>query len=336
MGRWDCIKRFLEAVQDKTSHIHPVYRRNFRELVKVIPLIGSVVDANTMGAVEDAIIEERLSNLESSCERALKTRDVEMLTAEILNINSIFFVLIVTTQADILRESRKIAEELKRVSERNGYELYAPVHRDFVFVTISGPSAVGKDCVLGSILARASKGPRSVEALTKFTNRPRRLVDSRYYNFLSDDEYDLLERSRNIIFPYWKRDFRYGFDKTHLFNSASQPQVLFCIFTHFGSLPTDQDFLRDRGINHIAVLLTANEDVLLRRSGRRLLEQRDIDARNRSIEEDLKPLRDNQRMVKRCFDLVIDNGDGHSVEETCNKIFKKVGLKEVAFENTSN
>ena len=161
----------------------------------------------------------------------------------------------------------------------------------------------------------------------KFTNRPRRLFDSQYYNFLSDDKYDLIEQSHSIIFPYWKRGFRYGFDKTHLFNVASKPQVLFSIFTHFESLPTDREFLRDHGINHIAFLLTAHSDTLLERSQRRLLEHADVDARNQSIEEDIKFLRENRPMVKRCFDVIIDNGNGSTVEGTCNKILRKVGLK---------
>lgn len=336
MAKWEQIRRFIAAVQDKTSHVHPVYSRNFRELIKIIPLIGSAIDANTMGAIEDNILKERIGNLESACERALKTEDMEILTAEILKINSIFFVLIITSQSDIIRESKKIAEELQKLSERNGYEQYTPVHRDFVFVTISGPSAVGKDCVLDTILSRAKMSPRSVETLTKFTNRPRRLVDSKYYNFLSDEEYDLLEQSRNIIFPYYKRGYRYGFDRTHLFNAASKHKVLLSIFTHFESLPTDQEFLQEHGINHVAVLLTADHDTLLRRSSRRLLEQSDIDVRNRSIEQDFKFLRENKRILDRCFDIVIDNGDGQSVKKTCDAILRKVGLKEITFEDANN
>ena len=39
----------MDAIQDKTSDIHPVYKQNFRELIKLIPVIGSWIDANTMG-----------------------------------------------------------------------------------------------------------------------------------------------------------------------------------------------------------------------------------------------------------------------------------------------
>jgi hypothetical protein len=165
-----------------------------------------------------------------------------------------------------------------------------------------------------------------MEALTKFTNRPKRLVDSKYYDFVSDEEYDILEKSRNVIFPYYKRGYRYGFDRTHLFGSAREPQILFSIFTHFESLPTDREYLQERGINHFAVLLTAKRETLIRRSNRRLLDPKDIESRNISIDEEIKFLGENTQMVDRCFDLVVDNGDDKSINGTCDTILHKLGL----------
>lgn len=335
MNKWKYIRDFIVAVQDKASSIHPVYRRNFRELIKIIPLLGSAIDANTVGAIENNILEDRLRNLESACERALRMKDVERLTAEIMNINSIFFVLIVTGQRDMIRETTRIADELKRLSEQNRFQMRMPIDRRFLFVTISGPSAVGKDCVLDTILSRRANIPRDMDSLTKFTNRPQRLVDSKYYDFLTDQEYDLLEQSRNIIFPYYKRGFRYGFDRTHLFSAASKSQILFSIFTHFESLPTDREYLKELGINHIAILLIADRDTLIRRSSRRLLERSDIDARNASIEHDLDFIRLNKTMVDRCFDLIIDNGDGKSIYKTCGEVVHKIGLRDPIFENAT-
>ena len=74
-------------------------------------------------------------------------------------------------------------------------------------------SAVGKDCILDLILHRSSKVKIPVEALTKFTTRHKRIVDSKYYDFVSEEQFDLLEKSGQIIFPYYKRGARYGFDR---------------------------------------------------------------------------------------------------------------------------
>ena len=326
MSKWQAAEDFIAAVQDKTSAVNPIYRRHFSELIKLIPLVGSVIEANTIGAIEDSILAERLRNLESACSRALTTEDAGKLTEEIQGINSIFFVLLVTGQRHLLDQTQQMADELKRTTDVASTKLANWVHKKFLLVTISGPSAVGKDCVLDTILSRADSIDRPIEALTKFTNRPRRLVDSKYYDFISNEECDILEQSKNVIFPYYKRGYRYGFDRTHLFSSAREPQILFSIFTHFASLPTDREYLQERGINHCAILLRAERDMLIRRSGRRLLAPADIEARNISIDEDMAFLDVNTQMVDKCFDLVVDNGDAMSVNGTCDTILQKLGL----------
>ena len=328
------IQKFIDALQDSAGKVNPIYRRNFRELIKVIPIVGSWIDANTMGAIEDAALEERLNNLDSACSRALSLNDADLLIAEIANINSIFFVILLTKLGNVAEQNLQLSGDignlLSRVEEQNA--TFRP-HRNFRFVTISGASASGKDCVLDLILHRVSKAHVPVEALTKFTTREKRVVDSKYYDFITEAQFDLLEKGGQIIFPYYKRGARYGFDRTHLFNAARKEGVLFCVFTHFESLPADRQFLKNQGIQHIAILLHSDKDSLFLRSESRMLKKDDIRSRIHSIEQDLAFLEENGRYIQHCFDLVVENGDGHAKWDSHDKIVEIAGLPELAFTN---
>ncbi len=326
------IKNFVDAVRDKASTINPAYRRNFRELIKVIPAVGSWIDSITMGALEDAILAERLDNLDAACARAMTLDDGELLYAEITNINSICFVILLTNLSQITAQTQEISSNLGHLislveAQTNQFQ----PHPKFRLVTISGPSAVGKDCILDLILHRKDKAQTPVDALTKFTTRQKRIVDSKYYDFVSETEFDLLERSGTLIFPYFKRGARYGFDRTHLFNAAREEHVLFSVFTHFESLPADRQFLRNQGIHHLAILLNADKETLVVRSEGRVLAPDDIERRKDSIEHDLLFLRENENYLKNCFDLMVDNGDAHAKYETHDHIVQLAGLREMAF-----
>lgn len=325
------IDKFIQAIQDQTSEINPIYLRNFRELIKIIPIIGSIIDSNTIGAIQDNMLEERLRNLETSCEKALKLGDQSLLFDEIKNINSIFFILLITNQNTIMNQTKLISQDIQALinSSQNSVQKLYP-NTNFKFVTISGASAVGKDCLLNLILFHKRKTNKKIESLTKFTTRPPRIVDSKYYNFVSSLEFDQLERSGNIIFSYFKRGERYGFDRTHLFNSTREDEVLFSVFTHFESLPADRQYLKNQGINHIAILLKADEETLKLRTEGRLLKPNDLEARKRSIEKDLEYINENKDLIENCFDIKIDNSHRHSLMETYNTIVNEVGLPELA------
>jgi guanylate kinase len=330
MKNYPYLKKFLDALKNSTNKINPIYRRQFKELIKVIPIVGSWIETNTIGAVEDSILEERLSNLEMACKRALTTDDIEITKTEIANINNIFFVLIITNQKLLIEQNVRIAERLESFFDPNKQDInsFTP-KKGFRFVTISGASSTGKDCILDMILSQRYRTDQKVESFTKFTTRPKRVVDSKYYDFVNDDDFDLLEKSGNIIFPYYKRGFRYGFDKTHLINSSRDLDIMIAIFTHFESLPADRQLLKDHGLNHIAILLTSDMQTLMLRSDSRILDPQDIEIRKRSIEKDLRFIAENQNIINKCFDLIVDNSDRHSKYETYNRIVHKIGLKEL-------
>ncbi len=212
MKNYPYLKKFLDALINSTNKINPIYRRQFKELIKVIPIVGSWIETNTIGTIEDSILEERLSNLEMACKRALTADDIEIIKTEIANINNIFFVLIITNQKLLIEQNMRITERLESFFDPNKQDIksFTP-KKGFRFVTISGASSTGKDCILDMILSQAHRTVQKVESFTKFTTRPKRVVDSKYYDFVNDDDFDLLEKSGNIIFPYYKRGFRYGF-----------------------------------------------------------------------------------------------------------------------------
>lgn len=323
---------FIESVQDTTSDIHPFYKRTFREFIKFIPVVGSFIDAHTMGAIEDSILEERLSNLEVACEKALSITDSNSLQVELQNINNILLVLTFSGFADLLEQNKSISHRLDvLLAEARNRPLSFTPNADFLLVTISGASSAGKDCILDLLLSQADRTKRRLVTWTKFTTRKKRIVDSKYYNFVFPEDFERLMGSGNVMFNYIKRNAQYGFDKTDLFNSCREAQTMFSVHTHFESMPADRGFLRHLGIKHFAVLLTADKATLERRSEARLLDSADIEARRESIQKDFSFLKDNKDAIEKNFDLIIDNSDGSSKYETHNSIVQKIGIEELTF-----
>ncbi|NKB77695.1 MAG: hypothetical protein GKR96_11810 [Gammaproteobacteria bacterium] len=324
------IDRFISAATEKVGKINPLYRRNFSELLKIIPIVGSWIERNSIGAIEDEILEERLIKLDEACSRALSIEDANSLFVEITNINSIFFIILLTKFEEIQNQSSQSIDNLGNLvgNLTNDIAKFLP-NPKFKFITISGASAVGKDTMLDLILSQKDKSPTKNEALTKFTTRAKRPVDSKYYDFVTEEQFNLLDRSGQIIFPYLKRGSWYGFDRTHLFNAAREDMILWSVFTHFQSLATDRAFLRSQGINHIAVLLSADINSLTMRSESRILDQADIASRISSIQLDLQFLMDNETQLKKCFDLIVENDDGHAKWDSYNTIVDYLGLESM-------
>jgi guanylate kinase len=331
MKQFPNIIQFIEQTQNEYSKIQPIYRRNFRELIKIIPLVGSIIDSNIFGAMEDKILEERLNSLEASCAKVLKTDDLDIIENEITNINNIFFLLLVKNQNSIIDQNIEIKKAVDQIAVGGvgDKDRFIP-SKKFLLVTISGASAVGKDCILDLILNRANHANKAFDTLTKFTTRTRRTVDSKYYDFVQLEDFNLLVKGGTIIFPYWKRNAAYGFDKQKLIDASKKDGILITVFTNFETLPSDRMFLKSLGINHTAILLTADKETLLIRSDGRVLNKADIDRRKKSIHKDLKYLQENDKMIQSNFDLIIDNSDYHSKYSTYNEIVRKIGLSDLS------
>jgi len=331
------IQKYMDAIQDKTSDIHPVYKQNFRELIKLIPVIGSWIDANTMGAIENSLLEDRLDNLDNACRKAVSTENFDSLKNEIFNINNMLLVIFLTNLDSIRKENESISNNVKLLLSiaKKDQDIFV-ANPKFKFVTISGASATGKDCMLDLISSRKKLSNTPMDLLTKFTTRKKRIVDSKYYDFISEEEFDLLEESGNIIFPYFKHGARYGFDSNHLMQSAQKEMILFCVFTHFESLPSDRQFLKHQKIEHLSVLLTADFDSLILRSESRMLDSSDRDRRIKSIKKDIDYINKNDKYIDKYYDLIIDNGDRYSKHNTHNEIVCAAKLKELELEIVAN
>ena len=330
MQKFTNVSEFTRQIVDTASKINPIYRRNFSELIKIIPLLGSWIERFTIGEIEDAILNERLISLEEACARALAADDVKQLFEEILFINSILYGLTITNRDAIAAEHQEILYGVRYLvaAARESSPSLKP-HPDFRFVTISGPSAVGKDCVMDLIQTQRHLAIQEISSLTKYTTRVPRLVDSKYYNFVSKVEFCDLRKAGNVLFSYFKRDERYGFERTHLLNTATQPGTMFAVFTHFETLAQDRAILEELGISHTAVLLTADRSLLKWRSRNRLLPTDDIEARVRSIDRDMDFIEENRGLVDNYFDLVVNNGFGNSLGNTFNAIVVELGLPEM-------
>ena len=324
------IRKYINEVVTNSGKYHDFYLLHFREMIKLIPVVGSWIDAVTIGATIDANLQERLEVLEESCKKALEASDKTTLESEIASINGAFAVIAITNLDDISKRIEnalgEISNSLKLLSD-NSQEVRP--HKNFKFVTISGASAVGKDCLLDFILSQQPKTNAKLELLRKFTTRDKRNTDSRYYDFVTDKEFDLLDKSGNVLFPYYKRDARYGFEYAHLIDLAQQDCIVFCIFTHFDGFLTAKQVLKEKNIHHISILLTASQECLFLRSNTRNLDPNDLKKRKRSILADLVFLEENPTFVENNFDLVFENGDSSSKVDCYNKVTELIGLSEM-------
>jgi len=203
------------------------------------------------------------------------------------------------------------------------------VHKDFIFITISGASASGKDNLLELIDSRKNLSDIPIKTLSKFTTRPKRKSDSKYYKFVSENTYKRIQDNDEIIFTYTKRNYRYGFEKSDLIESAQKRIMLFAIFTSFNTLQNDQEFIKYLGINHISILIDADIDSLQIRTDGRLLDDEDKVSRKLSIKEDVLFIKKNKNNINNYFQLIVDNSDNKSKHSSYNEIMDFLNLKKL-------
>jgi guanylate kinase len=327
------ILKYIEEATQPSGRYYDFYMKNFRELVKLIPVVGSFVDAHTLGAIVDNNLKQRLENLENACQKALKESNESLIATEIANINGIFAVIFLTNLQDLQEQANRSLDEITKSIRRFSDESLKFSHnQNFKFITISGASATGKDCLLDYVSHYRDKTNRKIEMLRKFTTREPRVVDAKYYDFVTEGGFDLIQKSGNVLFPYYKRGFRYGFDRTHFYELAREDCFAFCVFTNFRTFASDKQHLSESGVNHFAILLEASQECLMIRSEARLLKRVDLQKRKKSITDDLEFLQENINFVSENFDLRINNSDKFSKEESYNKLVNGIGLKEMALD----
>lgn len=279
-------------------------------MIKIIPFIGSLIDANTVGALKDRVMERRLVKLEEMVDKVLVIDDGSNFENQITKINSVLLTLIAQYQENFSTDNHELGDLLNRslVVPKNFSGDWNP-NPSFCFVIISGASATGKDVILDLLFNDFfSKHPRC-EVLSKFTTRKKRAMDSRYYQFITRKQFQKYLKSGRIIFHYTKRGEEYGFDRIHLFNASKTNQLLFCIFTEFELLQSAKQFLEEQGINVKLILLDAPIDHLIHRSWHRILPEEEIKRRIRSIKRDISYITEKKRAIEQTYDFIIYTGD---------------------------
>ena len=300
---------FIKQTQDKNSIITSKISTFTSEGMKKIPFFGSLVERLTLGKINDEVTSDMLKALEAICEKVIRE---EQHNKE--NIEQIFTIL------DNLNLS-----DLRTSTNYNKID----INPKFRLITISGASAVGKDSVLDKIIANKKKFDIKTNFLKKFTTREQRTKyeNEGYYSFKDENEFNELRNNGKILFPYLKRNHWYGFDKDDFYEKAKEEIALFAIFTDFKNFPNSVDELRRMGVKrHDRILLLGDETSLQLRSLRRNLTLDDLERRKKSISEDIKHYVENKDQLTKEFNIIIDNGDDQPINQTYNKIIKRLGF----------
>ena len=310
---------FMDNVGDEYSNLNPIYRRNFRALLQSIPIFGVFIDANVTWVLEDSSLEQRLFKLEVVCKNVLMKEAENLLLEDFIEINMAFTDIMLTHQGKISKDHDEIKELLKVIVQTQQPEIVTP-NSSFHFIIISGASAVGKDALIELLDNDFFPNHPRCELLTKVTTRDKRPTESRYYKFLTDNELKNWSNENRILFPYSKREFKYGFDKFYFSNCIASDTLLFCVFTEFSMLPKTKKKLQDQGINVVSILLEAPEKHLHIRSLTRSLPQSEVQSRLRSIKKDLQYIEYNRKEIEDVFDYIIYNGDDRAKCDTYKEL----------------
>lgn len=319
--RFPSISRFFQLVEDATGSLHPFYARNFRELIKLIPVLGSWLDANTVGAIDDRLLEGRLQELETACAAVLKKDDLADAVDDILRVNALLFHILARHLSEMLHSNRELLLEIRSFLAIPHHAI-SPLEPNpkLLLVTLSGPSAVGKDVMLDLLAVRSFPQVRRCETLTKLTTRPKRAGEHRYYRFCTEQQFQSHLSKDRVLFPYHKREHHYGFDKQHLFNLSRSEVLLFAVFTEFEMLPRAREFLLEQGVRTLSILLEAPEEHLIQRSWFRAFPESEVKSRVTSIRRDLSYIVNDAERVKSSYDHVVYNGDDRAKLDTAAEI----------------
>ena len=190
-------------------------------------------------------------------------------------------------------------------------------HKRFKWFIISGASSAGKDVLTEMILFNLSTS-YNLEVGKKYTTRDRRPGESANVEALSEQEFDLFEKQKKILFPYTKRHHRYGLNaEQHRRNiSAGIPMVT--ILTHLEIVPTVVGMLNNKGIKTFPIFIEVPKKHLNRRVKFRNLEATDVAERIKSIDQDLNDIK--RRKNFRSEYKIIKNGDNRAFDDVANEL----------------
>lgn len=176
----------------------------------------------------------------------------------------------------------------------------------FCWAIISGPSSAGKD-VLSYVVLQRLQQSYGLSFLTKLTTRPRRPSEPEYVQQISDAEFERRYRAGEIMFPFRKRTYRYGFDGRQFREALREGVPLLAVFTEFRLVPALVEALNSIAVRATAFLIRTEKTDNLRRVLFRNLPPDEVRSRIASIEQDYEEMA--RRQTFREEYVFIDNGD---------------------------
>jgi len=203
--------------------------------------------------------------------------------------------------------------------------LPTPAPKQSVLFLLSGPSASGKDTLLGRVLLALRARGYSCEHMVKYTTRPRRSGEStgnaNYYRYISDAKFARLCAEKEIIFEYAKYRNRYGLSRTQLVENGKQNTPTLGIVSDFHIVETIDRELKVEGIRVIPILIFAPvEDCRVRTPGRNLSPE-DADERLLTLEADCTYIVSNPSVIQSIYQFNVFNGDQIAVKESSKTLY---------------
>lgn len=327
------IKKLGDFFKNSADDIDEESLKYISELTKLIPYVGSFIDSQTFQRIKDKRLSNRLDQIEKISRNALTVNDGLSLL-KIVEENRLILYSFISNYRDIIFEKHpELIDKLNSflTIPESKKSLFEP-NNNFQFIVISGASATGKDVQLEKLINVNFPNSIRVDILRKFTSRKKRLLDSEYYRFKTEKGFQKFLDQDKIIFPYSKRENRYGFDKLQLAKDATTDTLLLTVFTEFSILKQAKQFLIEQGVNAKFILFEAPYQELEERTWHRNLSKEDVRQRLRSIKYDINFIKENDELINEIYDYRIYTGDRISKNDIHLKLIEII-TKEIKAPN---
>ncbi len=315
MEKFQNIKRLFEKIRSSPELTAIAEDKRIPILLNIMePTFGPIFDSLVLGNVRDKSLADKFQAIEENLESNLSEDDGIQLLDIIADNREILFTSIANVESlmDEHNELKKLVSTYLAIPS-DQEETFIP-SSSFKFVVIAGASGTGKDVQLELLHKHQFKNYRHNDILTKFSTRKPRNQDSDYYEFIKKAEFLKMKENGDILFPYDKRNYFYGFDKVQFVDEATGSNLLFSIFTEFEMAQTAKAFLTELGINNQFILFNASENVLRRRAWHRNFSVAEVKRRITSIQKDIQFIEQNKASLESIYDFV-EVGDDKSINE---------------------
>lgn len=191
----------------------------------------------------------------------------------------------------------------------------------FCWTIVSGPSSAGKD-VLSYVALQRLQQSYGLSFLRKVTTRPRRPSEPDYVKQVDEVEFECRYRAGEIMFPFRKRTFRYGFDGKQFREALREGTPLLSVFTEFRLVPALVEAMNSIGVRSAAFLIHTEKTDVLRRVLFRNLPPEEVASRVASIEQDYEEMA--RRATLKQEYVFIKNGDSTAFKDASAELTEAI------------